>query len=178
MASCFAGGVPGMALSRNSLGDKYLRIYSAAPTRWKCPLERTLLFQDWTLWNFLRFAFFDQPHDLARFSVAMELRFLKNRNAVYYNLKASTPRRYQLDVRGGPVISELSRQTGGSRLIVSKRAVFDRDFHKLDVTHADSTRKNSISPRPLPFIRCRFQGRMRCRTDSGLRSSNLPWLLR
>lgn len=126
----------------------------------------------------LGFAPFDQPHDLAGFRMAMELRFLENRHPVYYNLKAPTPRRDQIDVRGGPLISELSRQTGGSRLIVSKHAVFDRDFHRLDVTHADWTRKNSISPRPLPFIRCRFHGRMPCKADTGLRSSNLPWSLR
>jgi prepilin-type N-terminal cleavage/methylation domain-containing protein len=96
--------------------------------------------------------------DLARLSVSMQLRFLENRRAVGSDLEPPTARRNQLNLRARPPVSELSRQTGSSGLIVSKRAVFDRDFHELDVTHADATRKNSISLRSPPVTRCRFTG--------------------
>jgi hypothetical protein len=61
--------------------------------------------------------------------VPIELRLFKNRNAVEANFKASATGRDHLDDCIRPPILELSRQTGGSGLVVSNNAVFDRDFH-------------------------------------------------
>jgi hypothetical protein len=46
-----------------------------------------------------------------------------------HNFEAPASRRNQFDLGGRPAILELSRQTGGSGLVVSKRAVFDCDSH-------------------------------------------------
>jgi hypothetical protein len=61
--------------------------------------------------------------------VPVELRFLKDRDAIADDFEPSLAGRYQLNIRFRVVISELSRQTGGSGLIVSNRAVFDGDLH-------------------------------------------------
>jgi hypothetical protein len=83
-------------------------------------------------------------------SVPVQLRFLKDRDAVAYDLETATPRRDQLDLGVRPSLRQLRRQPGSAWLVVSKSAVFDRDFHRfaclsqLDVTHHDVARKNSM----------------------------------
>ena len=67
--------------------------------------------------------------DLARFDVPAELRFLEYRLAVAEDFEPPVPRRNQINFYTGIVVPELSRQTGGSGLVVSKSAVFDADFH-------------------------------------------------
>jgi hypothetical protein len=58
------------------------------------------------------------------------LRLLINRDAVAQNLEASPPRRDQIDRRNRKSLANLGRQTGGPGLVVSERAVFDRDLHR------------------------------------------------
>lgn len=48
------------------------------------------------------------------------------------HFEPSAARRNQLDVRIRIVLTNLSRQTGGSGFVASKGAVFDRDFHALE----------------------------------------------
>jgi hypothetical protein len=57
-------------------------------------------------------------------------RFFKDRNAIAKNLESSAAGRNHLDPGIRKALLQLSRQTGGSGLIVSKRAVLDRDFHR------------------------------------------------
>jgi len=61
----------------------------------------------------------------------MKLRLLKDGHAIEADLEPTAARRDQLDFRIGPRFLELSRQPDGSGLIVSKRAVFDRDLHRV-----------------------------------------------
>jgi hypothetical protein len=72
-----------------------------------------------------------QPDNFALFGVPAKLRLLENRNAIAQHLEPSTTGRYQLDIRVRPGLPYLSRQTDGSWLIVSKRAVFNRDLHSI-----------------------------------------------
>ena len=65
--------------------------------------------------------------------MTMKLRFLENRNPVTGHLEAAAAGRDQLDIRIRPFLRELSRQPGSSGLVVSKRAVFDRDLHRVTV---------------------------------------------
>jgi hypothetical protein len=69
--------------------------------------------------------------DLARLRVAAQLRFLINRNTVDCHLKSAAARRNHLDRRLGITLPQLSRQTGGSGLIVSNSAVLDPDRHRV-----------------------------------------------
>src|SRR5437867_10294091 len=71
----------------------------------------------------------DERCDLARSCVSPEPRLFENRHSIQYNFEASGARWNQLDLRVGIPLPHLSRQTGGSRLVVSKSAVFDRDLH-------------------------------------------------
>ena len=66
---------------------------------------------------------------LTRFDVAAELRFFEDRIPVAENLESPFAGRNQVDLDAGIMIPELSRQTGGSGLIVSKSTVLDADFH-------------------------------------------------
>jgi hypothetical protein len=61
--------------------------------------------------------------------VPPELRFLEHGRVVHDNFESPAARRDQFDCGMRVFLSELSRQTGGSGLVVSKRAVFDRDIH-------------------------------------------------
>jgi len=72
---------------------------------------------------------FQKPDDLTGLCVSVQLRFLENRLPIESDFETTPARWNQLDVPVGPSVPELSRQTGGSRLIVSKSAVFDADFH-------------------------------------------------
>lgn len=71
----------------------------------------------------------EQTDNLALFGVPAKLRLLENGNAIARHFEPPASRRNQLYLRIRPGLPDLSRQTDGSRLIVSKRAVFDRDFH-------------------------------------------------
>ena len=68
--------------------------------------------------------------DFPRPGVPSELRFLEKRHSVAQHFEPAASRRNQLDSGAGVPVSELSRQTGGSGLVVSERAVFDRDVHE------------------------------------------------
>ena len=63
----------------------------------------------------------------------MKLRFLEDRHPVTGHLEATAARGDQLDTRIRPFLCKLSRQPGSSGLVVSKRAVFDRDLHRVTV---------------------------------------------
>jgi len=56
--------------------------------------------------------------------------FLEHRRSIDGDFKSSAARSDELDLRLGITIPHLSRQTGGSGLIVSNGAVFDFDFHR------------------------------------------------
>ena len=73
--------------------------------------------------------FFDQPCNFAGLCMASEFRFLENRSAVDKDFETTAARGNQFDARIRIFLVELSRQTGGSGLVVSKSAVFDGDVH-------------------------------------------------
>jgi len=73
----------------------------------------------------------EQLDDLARPRVSPELRLLEHGPVVAHHFESAAARRDQLDGRLGEVLLDLGRQTGGSWLVVSDRAVFDRDAHSL-----------------------------------------------
>jgi hypothetical protein len=64
--------------------------------------------------------------------VAAGLRFFIGRNAIAGDLETSSARRDELHFRLGVLLTNLSRQTGGSGFVASKGAVFDRDFHTVE----------------------------------------------
>ena len=68
--------------------------------------------------------------DLPGFGVSPEPRFLEYWYTVTDDFEPAAPRRDQLDLDPRVVVPELSRQTGGSGLVVSKGAVLDADFHR------------------------------------------------
>jgi hypothetical protein len=70
-----------------------------------------------------------QTDDLAPRRVTAGLRFLENRVPVAHHLEPSATRRHELDLRLREPLTNLGRQTGGPRFVVSHRAVFDRDSH-------------------------------------------------
>jgi hypothetical protein len=69
---------------------------------------------------------------LAWFRVAAGLRFLIDRYTVTCHFEPSAARRYELDLSFGVLLTNLSRQTGGSGFVASKSAVFDADFHAIE----------------------------------------------
>src|SRR6185503_17147735 len=79
----------------------------------------------------------EQPKDFAGTRVPIELGLLEDGLSVPDHLEPALAGRDQLNVRVGKRASNFRRQTDGSRLVVSKRAVFDRyahvgsDAHKL-----------------------------------------------
>ena len=85
---------------------------------------------------------FDQAGDFARSRMPSKLRLFIHRLAVDDYLEPPFSGRNHQILGVGPFALQLSRQTDGSGLIVSKRAVFDRDLHGvsfcLDVTQVDS----------------------------------------
>jgi hypothetical protein len=70
-----------------------------------------------------------QAYDLAWLRVSAELGLLEHGYAVSENLEPAAAARLELDVYAWKVLRDLGRQTGGPGLVVSKRAVFDRDGH-------------------------------------------------
>ncbi len=111
---------------------------------------------------------FYKANDLAGLRVTVQLRLLKYGLSVDVYLEPPTTRRYQRDVGIRPPFPKLGRQPGSPRLIVSNRAVFDRDFQVVDVTRADAAGKNSMTPVQSAFRRFHLQGRRRC-ADGDLR---------
>lgn len=81
---------------------------------------------------------FYQTGDLAGLGVTPQLGLFEDRPVIDHHFESSLSRRNHGDIGVGPALSELSRQTGGSWLVVSECAVFDRDLHRgssaLDVT--------------------------------------------
>lgn len=73
--------------------------------------------------------FFKQSENLASLYVALFLRFSEHRDSVAQNLESSAARRHEIDCRVRVFLRELSRQTGGSGIVVSDRAVLDLDLH-------------------------------------------------
>jgi hypothetical protein len=80
--------------------------------------------------------------DLARLRVTPDLRLLKDRLAIAHDLEPTAARRHHLDLRGREFLANRGRQTDGPWLVVSDRAVFDRDPHHL------SGEGHRATPRP------------------------------
>jgi hypothetical protein len=70
----------------------------------------------------------DAPHDLAFLRKARERFLREDQGAVRLHFEHAATRRDQLAVDSEDLL-QLGRQTGGARLVVSSRAVFDRDPH-------------------------------------------------
>jgi hypothetical protein len=71
----------------------------------------------------------EQGEDLTRARMASEERLLEHWNAVLLDLEAAAGRRDEGDVGARKGAPDLGRQTDGSRLVISDRAVLDRDAH-------------------------------------------------
>jgi hypothetical protein len=56
----------------------------------------------------------------------------KHQLAIDSHLEQTSGRLHQADLRVGKHLSQLSRQTGGSRLVVSDNAVLNRHIHEAD----------------------------------------------
>jgi hypothetical protein len=78
----------------------------------------------------------DQPDDFARLGVPPELLFREDELAVYHDLEYAAGRLNQQDLGIGKRATQLGRQTGGPRFVVSNDAVFDRDTHGLNISGA------------------------------------------
>ena len=95
-------------------------------------------------------------HDLAGLSVTADLRFLEDRVAVSKHLEPAPARWDQLHARVRKSLLDLGRQPGGPGLVVSERAVFDRDVH--GVTRAEGARQRAGARRSF---------KVRARLDAG-----------
>lgn len=84
-----------------------------------------------TLCGRLRLERGEDSEDLPRACVPFELGFLEDRFAVAHDLEPSLAGGDQLHLRRWILALDLGRQTDGPWLVVSKRAVFDRDGHGL-----------------------------------------------
>jgi hypothetical protein len=71
----------------------------------------------------------DQLQDLSGRGVAPEGLLGENQLAFHRDFEDAARRRDQPDVGVGDLLFQLSRQTGGSRLVVSDDAVFDNHAH-------------------------------------------------
>lgn len=71
-----------------------------------------------------------ESENFARIRVTPDLRLLEDRGAVTRNLEATLAGRDHLEACIGKVLSELGRQTGGPRLVVSDGAVLDGQNHR------------------------------------------------
>ena len=72
-----------------------------------------------------------QSHDLSRLGVSPERLLGENEATVYRHVEYPARGLDQADLGIGKGLFQLSRQTGGSGLIVSNDAVLDRDEHGL-----------------------------------------------
>jgi hypothetical protein len=71
----------------------------------------------------------DQSHDLPRLDVAAERLLGEDEAAVNRHVEDPARRWHEADFGIGKGLFQLSRQTGGSGLVVSNDAVLDRDEH-------------------------------------------------
>jgi hypothetical protein len=71
----------------------------------------------------------DQSHDLPRLGVPAKRPLGEHQPAVHGHLEHPAGGGDEADVAVGKLLPELSRQTGGSRLVVSDDAVFDDGVH-------------------------------------------------
>ena len=71
----------------------------------------------------------NESRDLARSRVSAEPRLFEDRHSIQHHFEPSASRWNQLDLCVRIPLPRLSRQTGGSWLIVSKSTVFDGDLH-------------------------------------------------
>src|SRR2546426_12801243 len=71
----------------------------------------------------------DQSHDLSRLGVASERLVGKNEAPVHRHVEHPARGFNETNLSIGNGVFQLSRQTGGSGLIVSNDAVLDRDEH-------------------------------------------------
>lgn len=98
----------------------------------------------------------EQTHDFARLRVPMQLRFLEDRLAIDCDFKAPTGARQQADVGANKCFPNLGRQTGGPRLVVSKRTVFDADLHgALGQSQQQLSQRVDGTATPARFANCR-----------------------
>ena len=74
--------------------------------------------------------FGDELADFARLGVAPQPGFLEYGRTVQQDFEPASTRRDQIDGRRWITLPQLSRQTGGSGLVVSNRAVFDLNVHR------------------------------------------------
>jgi hypothetical protein len=72
----------------------------------------------------------DQSHDLSGLGMASERLLGEDETAVHGHVEHASGRRQEADLRAGKGLLQLSRQTGGSGLVVSDDAVLDRDQHE------------------------------------------------
>src|SRR6476659_5838951 len=61
--------------------------------------------------------------------MSLELRLLEHGHAILHHLEATARARLEMHFGIREGLPDLGRQTGGPRLVASKRAVFDRDLH-------------------------------------------------
>jgi len=71
----------------------------------------------------------EQSHDLSRLGVSSERLLGENEATVSRHVEHPARGLYQAELRIGKGLFQLSRQTGGSGLIVSNDAILDRDEH-------------------------------------------------
>jgi hypothetical protein len=81
-------------------------------------------------------------HDLSRLGVTAERALGKDEIAVHRNLEHPAGRRHQADLRLREQLLQLSRQTGGSRLVISDNAILDHDAHALLLTGGRGCRES------------------------------------
>src|SRR5258705_11821841 len=134
MALWGARAVPYVVHTSNSLSYNELAQSKPAPQTTECPLPRTKIDTLSTLRMSCRLPsvssrLFEERQDFTRLGVAPRPRFLVHGFPVAKYFEAAASRRNHLQVRLGKTLANLSRQTGGSRLVVSNDAIFDADLH-------------------------------------------------
>jgi hypothetical protein len=102
------------------------------------------------------FALGQQSKYLARLRMPVRLGLLEDGFPIAMHLEATAARRDEPDVRRWVLATNLGRQTDGSRFIVSKRAILDRDRHGtvigravFEITKANVARSASRRVRPF-----------------------------
>jgi len=84
----------------------------------------------------------DQLHDLSRLGVTAERALRKDEIAVHRYLEHPAGRRHQADLRFREQLLQLSRQTGGSRLVISDDTILDYDAHAHLLTGGQGSRES------------------------------------
>ncbi len=128
MGIVFASEVPAVPIRVSLYSTTFYDSNKICLARWSVHALGHLCQELWTPKSTSDFC--QQADDLARLCVASGFRLLIHRNPIAGYFKTSPPRGNQLDFSPGVLFSNLSRQTGGSRFVASKRTVFDRDFHR------------------------------------------------